>query len=175
MLFMRYTRAARDDAMTIDDAIQSIYRSTVSSSIRDTSWVIPFVQSVHICAIAVVVGSALMTELRLAGIVAADETPYVVIRRYLPWMWSALAVLLATGLLMAIGEPERVLANRVFWFKMMLVLVGVSLSLLFRRPLLDPQRSVHHGGSAVAMKLVAWVLLVLWVAVIFSGRWIAYA
>src|SRR2546430_1729274 len=88
-----------------------IYGTQLSSALRDTLWIVPAVQSIHICAIAVVVGCALVTELRIAGIVAPEESMAVVAQRYLPWMWRALAVLLATGLLMIIAEPDRTLNN----------------------------------------------------------------
>jgi hypothetical protein len=148
-----------------------IYGTALSSAIRDNSWVVPVVQSIHIIAIAAVVGCALVTELRIVGAVAADESMEVVAQRYLPWMWRALAVLFATGLVMIIGEPERTLSNVIFWIKMALVSAGVLASLGLRKPLLRPS---NPTGEAPA-KAVAWSLLALWVAVIFCGRWIAYS
>ena len=154
----------------LHNAIEWLYATPVSSAIRDTDWVVPTVQAIHICAITVVVGSALVTELRVAGLVAVDESLNVVARRYLPWMWRALAVLLATGLIMVVGEPERVLGNRVFWIKMALVALGVLLSISLRRPLLRAAEEAQRQPT----KVPAWLLMILWVAVIFSGRWIAY-
>jgi len=150
---------------------ESIYATALSSAIRGTSWVLPVVQSVHIISIAVVMGCALVTELRIAGIVAPEEGMAVVARRYLPWMWRALAVLLATGLVMIIGEPERTLSNVTFWIKMALVAMGVLASLGLRKPLMTPPPSVDKAP----VKAWAWMLLALWVAVIFCGRWIAYS
>jgi putative copper export protein len=148
-----------------------IYGTGLSSAIRDNSWVVPVVQSIHIIAITVVVGCALVTELRIVGVVAPDESMQVVVQRYLPWMWRALAVLLATGLVMIIGEPERTLSNVTFWIKMALVLTGVLASLRLRKPLLRPAEPTDKAPA----KVLAWTLLVLWVAVIFCGRWIAYS
>ena len=151
-------------------AIDWLYGTAVSAAIRDTDWIVPTVQAIHICAITVVVGSALVTELRIAGVVAPDESMNVVAQRYLPWMWRALAVLVATGLVMVVGEPERVLANRVFWIKMSLVALGVLLSIALRGPLLRSADGVRRQPT----KALAWLLMILWAAVIFSGRWIAY-
>jgi len=50
----------------MQSAIEWLYGTSVSSAIRDTSWIVPTVQAIHICAITVVVGSALVTELRIA-------------------------------------------------------------------------------------------------------------
>lgn len=148
-----------------------LYGTALSSAIRDHDWVVPVVQSIHIIAIAVVMGAALVTELRVLGIVAPDESLTVVAQRYLPWMWRALAVLLATGLVMIVGEPDRTLINVTFWIKMALVSVAFLASLALRKPLLDSTRA---AGEAPA-KGLAWILLVLWVAIIFCGRWIAYS
>lgn len=156
---------------SMQSAIEWLYGTALSSAIRDTDWIVPTVQAIHICAITVVVGSALVTELRVAGVIAPDESLNVVAQRYLPWMWRALGLLLATGLVMVVGEPERVLGNSVFWLKMILVTLGVLLSVSLRRPLLH---SAQEGQRQPA-KALAWALLILWVAVIFSGRFIAYS
>ena len=154
----------------VQTAIDWMYATEASSAIRDTSWIVPTVQAVHICAITVVVGSALVTELRVAGVVAPDESLNVIAQRYLPWMWRALGVLVATGLVMVVGEPERVLGNRVFWIKMTLVALGVLLSICLRKPILRSADELQRQPT----KALAWLLMILWVAVIFSGRWIAY-
>jgi len=80
-------------------------------------------------------------------------------------------VLLATGLVMIIGEPDRTLSNVTFWIKMALVSVAFLASLALRKPLLDSTRAAREAPA----KGLAWILLALWVAVIFCGRWIAYS
>jgi len=151
-----------------------LYETPVSTLIRDEGWIIPSVQSIHILAIAVVIGSALVSDLRIAGLLATDTMPNVVIRRYLRWMWAALVVLLVTGTIMAIGEPDRVLGNQTFWIKMLLVVVACVITWLFRRPLLHPDFVLEHAKWRSLVKPAAWLSLGLWIAVIFCGRWIAY-
>jgi hypothetical protein len=160
--------------MSIETFGDWLYQTPVSTSIREIAWIIPTVQSIHILSIAIVIGSALVSDLRLAGVLATDETPATVVRRYLPWMWSALVVLLSTGLIMVVAEPGRTLGNTIFWIKMGLVLFAFALTLGFRKPLLDPQFQIDHARWRVAVKPAAWTSLAVWVAVIFCGRWIAY-
>jgi hypothetical protein len=161
--------------MTMREAAAHLYHTAVSTEIREVTWVIPTVQSIHIVAIAIVLGSAIVTDLRLAGVLATDETPRTVVRRHLPWMWGALLVLLATGIIMTVGEPNRVLMNSVFWLKMGLVLVAFVLTLLFRCPILNPEFRIEHGRWAKMVKPMAWASLLIWIAVVYCGRWIAYA
>jgi len=161
--------------MTLHEFSAELYGTAISRSIRDLTWVIPTTQSIHIVSIAVVVGAALVSDLRLAGVLATDETPQTVVRRYLPWLWTALAVLVATGTIMTVGEPNRVLTNAVFWTKMGLVLFAFVLTLLFRLPILRADFRLEHARIRALVKPMAWASLLVWIAVIFCGRLIAYA
>lgn len=161
--------------MSAQHFIDWLYASPLSSAIRDLLWVVPTVQSLHILAIAAIFGAAVISDLRLAGVLARDEPRQNVVRRYFPWMRNALIVLLATGLIMAIGEPDRVLVNATFWLKMGLIVIVFTLTWLVRRPLLRP------AGDAPARsrwddyaRPIAWLSILLWCGVIFCGRWIAY-
>jgi hypothetical protein len=160
--------------MSLHQLIEWTYQTPLSTTIRDVSWIVPAVQSLHILAIAVVLGAAVISDLRLAGLFAVDEPAHGVVRRYLPWSYIALAVLLITGLTMCIGEPDRVLVNQIFWTKMVLVVSVFLLTLGLRRPFLDPSfkpGSVWRGRHARAL---AGLSLLLWAAVVVCGRWIAY-
>ncbi|BAV63339.1 DUF6644 family protein [Sphingobium cloacae] len=160
--------------MSITSFSDWLYATPVATSIRDTTWVIPTVQSIHILAIGVIVGSAIVSDLRLAGVIATDESPRAVARRYLPWMWTALVVLLTTGLILVVAEPGRTLGNTIFWLKMALVLFAFVLTLMFRKPLLDPAFEHDRAHWQAIAKPAAWISLVVWIVVIFCGRWIAY-
>ena len=160
--------------MSVAKFANHLYGTPLSTAIRETSWIIPGVQSIHIVAIAGVVGAAIVMDLRLAGVLATDEAPRAVVKRHLPWMWSSLALLLASGFVLGLGEPYRVLMNPVFWAKMALVLTGFVLTLLFRYPILHPDYRIEHARAAALVKPLAWASLAIWVAVVFCGRWIAY-
>ena len=151
-----------------------LYATSLSTAIRETTWIIPAVQSIHIMAIAIIVGSALVTELRLAGVLATEQAPSSVVRRYLPWMLWALAVLLTSGTVLVVAEPNRTLGNTVFWTKMALVLCAFLVMLLLRRPLLDAGFADTGRGRLSALKPIAWMMMLVWIAVIFCGRFIAY-
>jgi hypothetical protein len=161
--------------MSAHQLVTWLYASPLSTMIRDEFWIVPTVQSLHIVAIAVIFGSAVISDLRLAGVFATDEPSGSVVRRYFPWMRNALVVLLLTGLVMSIGEPDRVLVNTTFWIKMGLVAGVFTVSWLVRRPLLAPQANPRQVRGAGFIKPVAWLSIVLWCLVIFCGRWIAYS
>src|SRR5215468_5367480 len=92
-----------------------------SQTIQTKAGIVPTVQTVHILAIAMVMTSALMIDLRLIGVVNRDQTFARVCARFLPFVWWPLLVLLLTGVIMIVGEPARSLKNPVFQLKVALI------------------------------------------------------
>jgi hypothetical protein len=131
-------------------------------------WVIPAIQSVHIVGIGIVLGSAFMVYLRILGWAGMDQTLRQTVARFGPWLTWGLWLMLATGILMVIGEPVRELVTFSFWLKMALVAaMAVTASLLGRR-------LRREEPFARSLKAVAIVLFLIWVCIIILGRLIAY-
>lgn len=156
--------------MSLETFGEWLYATPISTVIRDTVWIIPTVQSVHILAIAILISAALVTELRVAGVLSADLSLPVVARRFMPWIWRALVVLLATGTVLIVAEPGRTLGNTVFWVKVSLIFAALLMTLALRKPLLAADISSDVAPS----RPIAWLMLAIWVIVIFCGRFIAY-
>lgn len=134
-------------------------------------WITPALQTVHILAVAAVLASVLIVDLRLLGRRTLDRFPLFA-RRYIPWIWRSLAVLLLTGGLLLIGEPARELKNWVFVTKMALVALAAGLTWLAQRPI---RTAVEEGHALPSFsRPFAVASLVLWAAIVFAGRWIAY-
>src|SRR6266702_3168429 len=100
--------------MSVSEFCDWISATPISQTLQSVTWIIPVVQSVHILAIAVVMSSVLLVNLRLVGVLAHGDKLSTLTRRYLPWIWAALLVLLISGLTLVVGEPKRELLNPVF-------------------------------------------------------------
>lgn len=138
-------------------------------------WVIPTLQSIHIVAIGMVVGSVFMIDLRILGWAGQDQTLRQTTNRFGPWLTGALCVLLATGLLMVVGEPMRELLNFSFWLKMCLVAVGTVIAAVFRITLKrNEQRWEASLVNRGAVKSLAVLTFLIWVFIVILGRLIAY-
>jgi uncharacterized protein DUF6644 len=152
-----------------------IEETRLSQTIQVTKWIVPTVQTVHILAIAVVAGSVLMINLRLIGVLGADQPLKAVTARYLPFVWWPLLVLLATGAIMIIGEPPRSLKSPAFQIKMALLVAALTVTGLFQLVLKRDRRFGDAGGGRrVAATTIAVLSMLLWTGIIFAGRWIAY-
>ena len=90
---------------SLDKFCAWIEQTSLSQTIQVTSWFVPTVQTVHILAVAAVMASIFMIDLRLLGIVGRDQPLARVSARYRPIIWWTLPVLLITGILMITGAP----------------------------------------------------------------------
>jgi len=147
----------------------------VSVAIRRALWLIPLLQAVHILAIAAVLSSVAMIDLRLLGLAGRSQTLRATAQRFVPWIWTSLVVLAATGLVLVVGEPKRSLLNPAFQLKMAMVAAAVpgmlAVQALLRRNA-DVRNDHPHGGKMTGAFVVLTFLL--WCAIAFAGRWIAY-
>jgi hypothetical protein len=139
------------------------------------AWAIPTIQSIHIVGIAMVMGSVLMIDLRILGWAGTDHTLRQTISRFGPWLTGSLWLLLATGILMVVGEPVRELVTFSFWLKMALVAVGTAVAAIFGSALRghEPQweDTLVHRPSIKALAILTFFI---WAGIIVLGRLIAY-
>jgi hypothetical protein len=146
-----------------------------SATIQDVSWIIPTVQTIHILSIAIVMSSVLLVDLRVLGVISRGQPLQVVARRFLPWIWITLVVLLLSGSTLIVGEPGRSLQNPAFIAKMSMLVTVTLLTLFFQSGLKsDAQYWERSPGRRAAGRLLAGLSLILWVGIVFAGRWIAY-
>jgi len=74
-------------------------------------------------------------------------------------------LLLATGILMVIGEPVRELVTFSFWLKMFLVALSTVIAVSFQRELRADRQPI---------KWLALTTFLIWACIIILGRLIAY-
>lgn len=142
---------------------------------RETSWIIPTVQFIHIAAIAVVMGSILMIDLRALNVTGHSRTLASITSSLMPMSWSALVILLFTGAVMIVGDPNRTLTNPAFQLKMLMVIIAFALMAVFQSAMVSDREFWSRSPiSRFAAKLMAVMSLTLFVAIIFAGRLIAY-
>jgi|SRR5450631_4266011 hypothetical protein len=143
--------------------------------VQTVFWIIPVVQTIHILSVSIVVASMAMLDLRLIGLGLSRHSIASLAYRFMPWTWGALVLLLLSGTVLIIGEPERSLGNWVFQLKMSLLLLAVFASLIFTRGLREDRGSWERSpNQRMASRVLGVLLLMLWVGIVVCGRWIAY-
>jgi hypothetical protein len=149
--------------------------TALSTTIKTVEWLIPTIQTIHILSISVVMGGAVVMDLRVLGVISRNQPLAAVAHRFLPWVWGGLIVLFLSGSTLIIAEPGRSLPNPAFLVKMSLLAVVVVLTLAFQRSLRNDERFWEKSTSRrISVRVLATTSLVFWVGIVFAGRWIAY-
>jgi hypothetical protein len=158
------------------DIALSIGESRLCIWLQENFFAIPIMQTTHIIALACGFAAVLMMSLRVLGLNSMNHSMPVTIRRYLPWMWWALVVLVISGIGMIIGEPVRELINPIFWIKMALIVVLLLASIAYYSVLIrSAVRWPARGSGSAGLRITSVSLILLWCVVMAGGRWIAYA
>jgi len=138
--------------------------SPLNHAVTARGWIVPELQIVHIVAISAVVIAAMLINLRALGLIETDRSLQMVVQAWYPVMVIAVMVLALTGALLIVSEPGRALFRTVFWVKLGLIAVALVITAAHGRS--------HRAGVSRAVALAS---LLTWIAVIWAGRWIAYA
>jgi hypothetical protein len=157
------------------DFLIELGQMPISLAMATSAWVVPTVQCIHIVSLAILFTSVLVTGLRVLGLVWGKQSVRQTAERFAPWAWVALACLAVSGVVLILAEPIRELMAISFWLKMMLLAVATIISIRFLRAVRrDEQFADADGKPDAAHRVNTVVTLVIWVAIIFLGRFIAY-
>ncbi|HEY3160914.1 MAG TPA: hypothetical protein VGJ78_18230 [Vicinamibacterales bacterium] len=140
--------------------------------VLDHPWVWPICEVFHFVGLCLLFGVTLLVNLRLAGFISGF--PLADLNRLLPWAVAGLGINIVTGMLFFLAVPEQYTQNSTFTWKMGLVLLG-GLSLLY--PTMfdeEPDSAFDILHAAMTRRLIGVCSLVIWIAVIFFGRFLPY-
>lgn len=156
--------------MTIEDFAIRLSETPLSIALTDSEWAFPALESAHVIAITLVVGSIALVDLRLLGVAARERDARDLIASLLPITWVAFAFALVTGSLLFVANPISYSANIYFLSKLgLLVLAGFNM-LLFHW---FSHRHLGRAG-ALAPRLSGAASLGLWITIVAAGRWIGF-
>ena len=143
--------------------------------IQVSAWAFPAIETVHVIAISIVVGTVIIIDLRLLGIASIRQPMRDISREITPWTWGAFGLAVASGSLMFLSNAPGYFANGPFRLKMILLLAAGTNMLAFR---LGTYRGVGAWNVAreapVAGRVAAALSLVFWLAIVAFGRWIGF-
>src|ERR1700730_1241481 len=111
----------------------AIASTALSGWFRNETWVVPPSQAIHIASVSVVFCCAVMISLRLLGLSASGRSVSQLVNTLVPWMYRALVGLLLTGIIQTVAEPVRQFVTPVFWWKMLMIIWVLVLTVCFAR------------------------------------------
>ncbi len=164
--------------MSLAELLSTIRALPLSAAVRgdtpETQWFFPIIETVHVMALTIVVGSIAMVDLRLLGISSRDSAVSRLSAEVLPWTWSAWCVAAVAGTLMFMARADTYGSNPQFQLKFLCMGLAAVNMLVFHY---GTYRRVAHwdrGEPPVSARMAGALSLLLWVGVVFFGRWAGF-
>ena len=145
--------------------------TTIGTVVRQSLWLFPIIECVHLLSLALLGGVVLAVDLRLLGFGLSSQPTARLARQLQPWLVGALVTIIGTGIPMFLSEAIKCYFSPPFFLKMSLLLLATIYTFTLRRRV----AGAEPGRIAPwLLRLTAVVSLALWFGVGFSGRWIAF-
>lgn len=161
--------------MTGETVFKAIEMLPFAVAIRESAWLFPIIETVHVIGLVFVVGTIGLIDLRLIGAASIDRPVSEMINRVLPATWGAFAVALAAGVLMFCANAVSYAANIPFRIKVVLLILAGLNMLVFH---LGAHRQVSAWNTApkppAGARFAGAASLTLWIAIVCAGRWIGF-
>ena len=154
--------------MSLYHQFEALEATPVGDGIKNSVWLFPAIEAVHLLALALLGGAILMLDLRLLGVGLTSQPASRLERETRPWLIGALVVMVVTGSLLGVSEAVKLYDKRAFWVKM----IALACALLFTFAVKSP---LARRDPGVVGKAAAAVSLGLWLAVAIAGRWIGFS
>ncbi len=146
-----------------------------STGLHESRYAYSVIESVHVWALCLFFGLAVMFDLRLLGWTMRTVPVAEVARRLLPWTIAGFAVMVISGTLLFSAIPLRSYQNIFFRLKMLLLLLAGLNVWIFHSGIF--RKVATWGADSVppkAARIAGALSLVLWIGIVLSGRMIAY-
>jgi hypothetical protein len=133
------------------------------------TWVFPVVETLHVLGFTLLVGTAVVLDLRLLGWRLQQQPISRIATDLAPWIWTGIIVQLTTGPYLFSGDPFEYAVVTAFRVKMALLLVALVFHFTVIRAATAPSRDAQPLGWR---RLAALVSIALWFSVLLGGMWI---
>jgi len=138
-------------------------------TIRTTPNIYAIVNALHILGLGLLIGSILSADLRVLGVWKPAGWRDAIITGS-PIAATGLGIAIVTGLLLFAVRPIHYVGNFPFLLKLGLLTVGLINVAIFHG-WLRRKKSVQPG---TILRLSSTLSIAIWIAAVFSGRFIAY-
>lgn len=159
----------------LDATLHWIQHTSLASTVSESSWLFPTIESIHVLAITLVVGTISVIDLRLINVAWRDSALTDLLAEILPLTWICFLIAVISGSLLFSCHAVKYFHNTPFRLKMLLVLLAGLNMLVFHFFGLRSVRDWDMGPRAPRSAIATGALsLVFWVSVVACGRWIGF-
>jgi hypothetical protein len=160
---------------SIAPLLQWLEHTPLAVAIAESNWAFPAIETLHVIALALVIGTVCVVDLRLLGWASARRPYRELAREVLPWTWAAFCLSVMTGSLMFITQAAEYYGNTAFRIKLfLLLLVGINMLIFEVMTARGAARWEHDLRAPWPGRVAAALSLMLWISIVFFGRRIGF-
>jgi hypothetical protein len=160
--------------MDITPWLKALEDSGLATAIRNSAYLFPSLEAVHVIALSVVLGTITVVDLRLLGFASKARSAERVSMEVLKWTWGGFALAVLTGFVMFTTNARVYAHNTAFLIKLVLLALAGLNMLVFHLTAARTMDRWDRDAAPPIGKTSAILSLVLWVAVVFAGRVIGF-
>ena len=161
--------------MPFQEFIAFFEDSGVADTIRENDNLFPLIESIHVLAISLVVGSIVAVDLRLLGLAWTTRPASRVTNGILPLTWCAFALAALSGGLLLISNATKYLANGYFVAKLMMIAIaGANMMAFHFLGARDQALWDNDAQPPLKARFAGGLSILLWLAVVTCGRWTGF-
>jgi hypothetical protein len=141
-----------------------IETSSLAEAIRQSTWLYPFIEIIHILGIVLVAGGAILFDIKL---LSANRKLAIANRYLLLWSKRGLILAIPSGILLFATNALALSRDPVFGLKLLLLFLAAINAWIFHVRVYLPARWTAARSHAI-------ISIILWISIISCGRLLAY-
>ena len=160
---------------SITALLEWLQASSWAVFIHKRAWAFTTVEVVHVFAIAMVISTIMIVDLRLLGFASRKRPVAELSRQVLPFTWAAFVLAVIAGSLLFISRATEYFENTMFWIKMALIVIaGINMVIFEFITVRDVKEWNLDPTPPRAARLAGGISITCWVLVLVFGRLIGF-
>ncbi len=161
---------------SLTQLMEWLQASPLAVFIHQTKWAFTTIEVVHLIAIAGVIGSIAVVDLRLLGL-ASTRRPFTELsREILPYTWAAFVVAAVMGSLLFISQATQYFVTPTFWLKMaIMAAAGINMVIFEFVTARGAKEWDLKPSLPLPARLAGGISLACWLLIFVFGRWTGFS
>lgn len=144
----------------------------LGSVVRESLWLFPVIEAVHLLGLCLLGGALLVVDLRLFGWGLESRSIHELAGQARRWMVAGVILMILTGVPLFLSEAVKCYFNTSFWVKMATLPVALGFTFAVREPMIVRDRMLE---TSLKSRLLGGASMGLWFTVAAAGRWIGFS
>lgn len=156
--------------MNLFDIFQALQNTSIGQFIRDSLWLFPAIEAVHLVGLSLLGGTILVVDLRLLNLGLKSYPTSTLYYATRPYFYLSLVLLFSTGIPLMLSEAIKLYYSDAYWVKMITLILALIFTFTVRNQV--AKRPVERRLSTM---ITGFISISLWFTVATAGRWIGFS